>query len=162
MAGFGSRLWRKVTSVARTREARPVVRVFTALHTAAYRLSKGRAQARRYPTLLLTVVGRSSGRPRTVPLVYVIDGQDFVVCAAYSGAESDPAWWLNVKAAGSGVVQIGDVATTVSAVEVADATRQPLWDALVAMYPPFAYYQERTDRVFPVIRLIPTERCGSA
>ena len=47
--------------VLRHNSMRPVVRVFTALHVELYRLTGGRAQVAKYPTMLLTTRGRKSG-----------------------------------------------------------------------------------------------------
>lgn len=77
---------------------RPITRTFSNLHAAMYRLTRGKAQNRKYPTMLLTVTGRRSGRPQTVPLIYVEDAGRFVVAAAYAGSDTDPAWWRNLQA----------------------------------------------------------------
>ncbi|NYF17825.1 deazaflavin-dependent oxidoreductase (nitroreductase family) [Microbacterium sp. AK009] len=161
IAGFlsrvASRVWRIATGFARTRAARPFVRFGTVAHTRLYRLTRGRAQARSYPTLLLTVAGRTSGKPRTAPLVFVRDRGDYVICAAYSGADAHPSWWLNLRAAGAATIEDGPTTVTASLTEVIDeADRAWLWDKLVRMYPPFGYYKTRTTRVFPIARLTPT------
>ena len=78
------------------RSMRPVTRAFSNLHAAMYRLTRGMAQSRKYPTMLLTVTGRRSSEPHTVPLIYIKDGERFVIAAAYAGSDTDPAWWLNL------------------------------------------------------------------
>ncbi len=47
-----------------------------------------------YPTMLLTVTGRKTGKPRTVPVIYIEEGDRFVIAAAYSCSDTDPTWWL--------------------------------------------------------------------
>jgi deazaflavin-dependent oxidoreductase (nitroreductase family) len=120
---------------------------------ALYRRSGGRAQTPGFPTLLLTVTGRRTGRPRSVALVYVEDGQDLVVAAAYAGADRDPAWWDNLRDDPSAVVEIGRRRLVVRAEVAGGDEREGLWQRLVAMYPPFAEYERRTTRRIPVVRL---------
>lgn len=134
---------------------RPVVRAMSRLHVRLYQLTGGRAQAPRYPTMLLTVTGRRTGQPRTVPLVYVRDGDSLVVSAAYSGSDRDPDWWLNLQRDPHGVAEINGRLLEVRASVVSSHERAPLWERLVAMYPPFADYEKRTARQFAVIRLTP-------
>ena len=47
--------------------------------------------------MLLTVTGRKSGQPRTVPLIYLKDGDRLVIAAAYAGSDVDPVWWRNLR-----------------------------------------------------------------
>lgn len=153
---LASRVWRGATGFARTRSARPFVRFGTVVHTRLYRLTGGRAQARSYPTLLLSVAGRTTGKPRTAPLVFLRDRGDYVVCAAYSGADAHPSWWLNLRAAGTAIIEDGRTTVTASLTEVVDEDdRAWLWDKLVRMYPPLGYYETRTARALPVARLTP-------
>ena len=153
--GIGSRLWNSIGEIARRPAARPIVRAFTGLHVLLYRQSGGVAQAPGYPTLLLTTRGRKSGEPRTVPLVYVTDGDCFVVAAAYSGSDQHPAWWLNLQHDQDAVVQERRKQVKVRAEVAAPEQREALWQRLVAMYPPFAEYRKRTTREIPVIILRP-------
>ena len=71
------------------------VRWMAGFNTAAYRLSNGRvaARARRCTDLPLSTIGRRSGRPRTVPLLYIPhDGDQIVVVASHGGMSIHPAW----------------------------------------------------------------------
>jgi deazaflavin-dependent oxidoreductase (nitroreductase family) len=122
-----------------------------------YRLTHGFAAAPGYPTLLLTTRGRRTGRERTVPLVYVRDGEAYAVCAAYAGSDRHPAWWLNLAADPHGVVQVGGSRQEVVAEPVPDDRRVEVWQRLVAMYPPFEAYRGRTTRRFPVVLLRPVD-----
>ncbi|WP_310768102.1 nitroreductase/quinone reductase family protein [Mycobacterium sp. Z3061] len=132
---------------------RPVTRTFSNLHAAMYRWTRGRAQNPRYPTMLLTVTGRRTGKPQTVPLIYIKDDERFVIAAAYAGSDSDPAWWLNLQANPHAVAQVNDQRFDVEA-ELAPADRHAeLWQKLVEMYPYFTGYQQRTNRQIPVVFL---------
>lgn len=135
---------------------RPVTRTFSNLHAALYRLTGGAAQSRKYPTMLLTVTGRKSGQPRTVPLIYINDGNRFVIAAAYAGSRVNPTWWLNLRDHPDAVVQVNNKTVPVRA-ELAPADeREDLWRRLVAMYPYFTDYQQRTRREIPVVILTPS------
>ncbi|KQH75946.1 hypothetical protein AO501_18040 [Mycobacterium gordonae] len=132
---------------------RPVTRTFSNLHAAMYRWTRGRAQNPRYPTMLLTVTGRRTGKPQTVPLIYINDAERFVIAAAYAGSDNDPAWWLNLQANPHAVAQVHNERFNVEA-ELAPAERRPeLWQRLVEMYPYFTEYQQRTSREIPVVML---------
>jgi len=151
----GSALWSALSDAARRPAMRPIVRAFTGLHVLLYRQSGGMAQTPGFPTLLLTTWGRKTGKPRTIPLVYVTDGECFIIAAAYSGSDQHPAWWLNLQHNPDAVVEVRRKQVKVRA-EVADASqRDLLWKRLVAMYPPFAEYQTRTERQIPIIVLRP-------
>jgi F420H(2)-dependent quinone reductase len=130
-------LWSGAAQVMSRPFMRPVVRVLTDLHVALYRRSGGRAQAPGHPTLLLTVTGRRTGQPRTVPLVYVEDGEDLIVAAAYAGSDRDPAWRRNLRHDPAAVAEISRRRIPVRAEPVSTAERDVLWRRLVAMYPPF-------------------------
>ena len=49
-------------------------------------------------TLLLTTIGRRSGSPRQVPLLYVERGGGYVVIGSNWGGEEHPAWSANLLA----------------------------------------------------------------
>lgn len=134
---------------------RPVTRTFSDLHATLYRVTGGAAQNPNYPTMLLTVTGRKSGKPRTVPLIYLQDGDRLVIAAAYAGSDSNPTWWLNLKAHPEAVARLRDREIPVRAELAAPEERSELWRRLVEMYPYFTEYQQRTDREIPVIVLNP-------
>ena len=81
------------------RLGRVTVQYMTGLNNVVYRLSAGRVAGNvpsGAPILLLTTVGRRSGRLRTVPLLYLPDGDDLVVVASRGGMTAHPAWYLNL------------------------------------------------------------------
>lgn len=158
LTAAGRSLWSGAAQIMSRRSMRPVVRVLTCLHVALYRCTGGRAQMPKYPTLLLTVTGRRTGQRRTVALVYIEDGADLVVAAAYAGSDREPEWWLNLRHDPTAVVEINGRRRSVRAEETAQPEREQLWGRLVAMYPPFAEYQGRTTRQIPVVRLLPADR----
>ncbi len=151
-----SRLFNAVSDVLRRPSMRPVTRTFSTLHALAYRATRGKAQNSKYPTMLLTVTGRKTGKPRTVPVIYIKDGDRFVIAAAYSGSDTDPTWWLNLKANPSAELQVMGATVPVRAAQATSAERPELWRRLVQMYPYFTDYQRRTTREIPVIVLTPS------
>lgn len=161
----GARLFNAMSNVLRRPAMRPVTRAISGLHSLAYRLTGGKAQNPKYPTMLLTVTGRKTGKSRTLPLIYIEDGGRFVIAAAYSGSDTDPpVWWLNLKANPAAQVQVRGVTVPVEAAEAKADEREELWRRLVQMYPYFADYETRTTRQIPVIVLTPAstncwERC---
>lgn len=150
-----SRFFNAVSNILRRPSMRPVTRTISAMHALAYRATAGRAQNAKYPTMLLTVTGRKSGKPRTVPVIYIKDGDRFVIAAAYSGSDTDPAWWLNLRADPRAEVQVMGSTMQVEATEASSDDRPELWRRLVQMYPYFADYERRTTRQIPVIVLNP-------
>jgi deazaflavin-dependent oxidoreductase (nitroreductase family) len=130
----------------------------TGMNNVAYRLSGGRVAGHvpsGAPICLLTTTGRHSGRQRTVPLLYVLDGDDLVVVASRGGMGSHPAWYLNLQADPSVSVLVGSSTRQARARDATEAERRRLWPALTAAYPHFDAYQERTSRHIPVVILSP-------
>ena len=88
-------------------------------------------------------------------MIYITDGDRFVIAAAYSGSDTDPAWWLNLRANPRAEVQVMGSTMQVEATEASSDDRPELWRRLVQMYPYFADYERRTTRQIPVIVLNP-------
>ena len=125
-------------------------------HAVLYRLTGGRIGGRfpgLPPMLLLDHVGAKSGKKRTVPLVYMPDGDDFVIVAAKGGHPKDPAWMHNLRANPETEVQVGARRVQVRAQEVAGDERGELWPTVVAFNPLWGRYQARAARTIPVVIL---------
>src|SRR5512138_1671725 len=127
----------------------------TRIHCVLYRSSNGAIGGRiaNSPVLLLTTTGRRSGRQRTVPLLYLMDGENVVLVASNGGAVKHPTWWLNLKSTPEASIQIKGVRRRVRAEQASAAEKQRLWPRLTAMYPGYQRYQEITDRDIPVVVL---------
>lgn len=105
--------------------------------------------------LLLTTVGRETGKPHTVPLLYLSDASALVVIASYGGRPEHPEWYQNlVKNSEVGVRTSTDEFTALART-VSDDERAALWPRIVAAYDGYRIYQERTDRQIPVVVLEP-------
>lgn len=128
------------------------------LNVWVYRLSRGKVMGRfpsGAPVCLLTTAGRKSGQRRTAPLLYLKDGNDFVVVASQGGAPQHPGWYLNLEADPKAEVEIGAERFPVTARRVSEDEKAALWPRLVAIYAPYERYQRRTTRPIPVVRLSP-------
>ena len=133
---------------------RKAVRAGTQANVWLYRSTNGRAGGRgmgRLPLLLLTVPGRSSGVPHTVPVAYIDhNGGYLVVGTGMGGSEATPQWFLNLEAAGTGRIRIGAREHDVDARIISGAERDKLWLQVAASAPHFAKWQARTGRALPV------------
>ncbi len=132
-------------------------RRLSTLHKRAYRLTRGRVGRRlvNNDMLLLTTTGRQSGRPHTVPLLYLGDGAGVVVFASWGGRDYSPDWYLNLVNDDSVEVQIEGTCWEGTAREIAGPDRNAWWRRAVAAYDGYAVYQRRTDRPIPVVRITP-------
>lgn len=107
------------------------------------------------PIVILHTTGRKSGALRKSPLIKVTDGERYVAIASKGGAEHHPAWYLNLAADAD--VRIQDGARLIDAVArtVEGEERQRLWKAAVAVWPDYEAYQQKTDRLIPVVVIEP-------
>ncbi len=123
----------------------------------AFRVSGGRLGGRqgRYDILLLTTRGRKSGEPRTHALLFIRDGERYIVCASNFGAPFDPAWYLNLGANPNAVARVRRRAFAVTAEDAQGDERVRLWLRLVAVWPRYEGYQQGVTRVIPVVILTP-------
>lgn len=143
--------------------ARLALKLGSGAHAGVYRATGGKLFGRmgKSPILLLNTVGRKTGRKRTSPLLYVMDGEDFVIIASKGGAATHPAWYLNLRANPEATVEIGDREVQVEA-EVADPEEKTrLWQKMVEMYPAYDDYQRKTGREIPLLILHPVEWGGA-
>ena len=135
-----------------------VVKWMSAANTAIFRASGGRFGAkflRGAPVFLLVTKGRKSGQPRTAPLLYLREGDDYVIVASKGGMSHHPLWFKNLEANPDATIEIGNQTIKVRARQASDEEKARLWPKLVAMYPDYADYQARTDRNIPVVLLTP-------
>jgi len=134
------------------------IRAIGALNTWVYRLSGGKLMGRMptgAPICLLTTTGRKSGQRRTVPLLYLADGDDLIVVGSQGGAPRHPGWFLNLEANPRAEVELGRRRVAVTARRLSDEERDRFWPRLVAIYPPYEEYRRRAARTIPVLRLSP-------
>lgn len=111
---------------------------------------------RGYPTIVLTTRGRKSGELRRNALIYGHDGEDFILIASYGGRPTHPLWYLNLAADPSVTIQEKSTVVSCTASTLPEGEeRDRLWAQMVALYPPYAEYQAKTERLIPVVRCRP-------
>jgi deazaflavin-dependent oxidoreductase (nitroreductase family) len=107
--------------------------------------------------VLLKIRGRKSGNLHWVPLMRVEHEGTYAIVASVGGAPKHPTWYWNVVANPHVELQDGTVSKDYEAREVTGDEKATWWDRAVAAYPPYAEYQERTDREIPVFVLEPID-----
>jgi len=104
-------------------------------------------------TLLLTTTGRTSGEPRTVPLIFARDGDHCIVIASMGGAPMHPQWYRNLEANPNVEVQIKGERFVARARTAEGQERDRLWAIAAEQWPNYDVYAERTTRKIPVVVL---------
>ena len=107
------------------------------------------------PSLLLTTTGRKSGEPRTTPLIFARDGDDYLVVASVGGMPDHPAWYLNLLDDPKAHIQVKGEHLDVVARTATPEEKPRLWQIVNDVWPNYETYQTRTDRVIPVVVLSP-------
>jgi len=110
--------------------------------------------------LLLHTKGAKTGLPRTNPILYLLDGDRYVVFGTKSGAPTDPDWVRNVLVADDARIELGDRTIRVRATQLTGPARDELYARQVERRPDFAEYPKRTTRTIPAIALEPVEPVG--
>jgi F420H(2)-dependent quinone reductase len=134
----------------------PVTRNAMKLHTWAYRATGGRIGHRfpgTAPMLLLDHVGAKSGKERTIPLLYLRDGDDIVIVASKGGYPKHPAWFHNLRANPDTTIQVGSERRPVRARVAGPTERERLWPKVLKTYSGYGDYQRRTKREIPLVIL---------
>jgi deazaflavin-dependent oxidoreductase (nitroreductase family) len=109
-------------------------------------------------TLLLKTVGRKSGKPLIVPLLYGIFGDEVIIVGSKGGHPKDPAWLVNMRAQDDVTFQIVEDRYIGPWRELQGAERAKVWAYMAGIYPPFDDYQKSTERLIPVIALTRRKR----
>ncbi len=132
-----------------------IKRIMGAANRGLYRLSGGKIGGKFFgaPVLLLTTTGRKSGKPRTMPLLYLDDGERFVVVASAGGQPQHPAWLTNLRANPDVEVELGRERIPMRAREASGDERDRYWTRVVAMYKQYESYQQKTTRQIPLVVL---------
>ena len=144
MASMAQRLWKAGNAAA----------------TWMYRRTGGKVGGRARggsSVLLLTVAGRRSGKPHTVPVAYVERDGAYYLAATAGGQPKEPQWVRNLRVASTATIEVGRERKTVSVEVLRGADSDAAWkDVIVATYPSFAPYEAKSGRRIAVARLTPT------
>jgi deazaflavin-dependent oxidoreductase (nitroreductase family) len=124
-------------------------------HVRVYRETGGERGYRWRGTtiLLLTTRGRSSGEPRTTPLIHRTDGDRWVVVASKGGAPANPSWYENLLADPASTIEVLAETIPVVASTAQGEERARLWSLMAEVWPAYDDYQARTEREIPVVIL---------
>jgi deazaflavin-dependent oxidoreductase (nitroreductase family) len=108
------------------------------------------------PTLLLTTIGRKSGKERTTPVNCMPDGDSYYVVASLAGYDVLPQWYLNLEKNPRVWVQPKDKRVPATARTLSKAEKAQLWPRLLTECQPlWAYFQMFTEREFQVVLITP-------
>ena len=116
---------------------------------------KGKAPGLGFDALVLTTVGAKSGLERTTPVGW-FPGEDgsWLIVASAAGARRNPAWYHNIAAHPDEVrIEVPGQKIAVTAEELHGAEREEAWRQITTAAPRYASYEQKTDRVIPIIRL---------
>jgi deazaflavin-dependent oxidoreductase (nitroreductase family) len=140
-----------------------VVRRSVRGHAVLYRLTNGRVGGSfgGAPILLLTTVGRKTGKRWTTPLIYLADGGDFVVVAGGRGVVR-PSWYYNLRDDPDVSIRVRSQVLAVRGSVVGLERRKELWARLTAIFPAYADHQRTAGREFPVVAFTPTSQDPSS
>ena len=104
------------------------------------------------PVIIVTSRGNKSGKIRKTPLMRVEHDGEYLLVASQGGAPKHPVWYYNLKADPDAImIQDGPEPFDAAVRELPEGDERAQWWArAVAAYPPYAEYQERTERRIPV------------
>ena len=103
------------------------------------------------PVIIVTMRGNKTGKVRKIGVMRVAHDGEYALVASKGGAPKHPVWYYNLKASPDEVViQDGSEPFEARVRQVTGEERAAWWGRAVAAYPPYAEYQEKTDREIPV------------
>jgi deazaflavin-dependent oxidoreductase (nitroreductase family) len=136
---------------------RALDRYLSPLGVLAYRrTSGGITRPWHVDALLLTTIGRRSGRHRTVVLQYFPDGDAMMVAAANDGGDAHPGWYHNLRGRPEALVEVMGRRVRVRAEELPPDEAIRWWQRILERDPSYERYARATSRSFPIVRLVPT------
>lgn len=106
------------------------------------------------PNLMLTVIGRKTGLPRSTPLLCVPDGGRILIAGSYFGGPREPVWVKNLEANPAAVARYRGRSLELTARPLRGEERAVAWQALVRVWPNFRLYEQRTSREIKVFELV--------
>jgi deazaflavin-dependent oxidoreductase (nitroreductase family) len=161
----GSSWWQTVImTLAATRPASWLLaRVLPYLDRIVLDLTRNRQTATRVltglPALTITTRGARTGRMYQTPLLYLQEGENYILIATNFGQRENPGWYYNILAHPEIEVAIDGKTSKYFGTEVTGADWRVYWEMAVAHYPGYSKYQHQAaDRRIPIIILTPLER----
>ena len=110
-----------------------------------------------WPIVVITSRGHRSGKLRKNPVMRVEKDGVYAAVASKGGAPDNPEWYYNFLASPEVDLQDGPEPRSYVARVAEGDERAEWWERAVAVYAPYAEYQENTDREIPVFILEPAD-----
>jgi len=128
---------------------RAIMRLMTSWH----RRSGDRFQG--MDLLYLTTMGSKTGQKRQSTVARFPDEENaWLVVASAGGSIHNPAWYHNIAAHPDQVwIEFGGKQMRVTPAQLDGEARAQAWQKITQVQPRYAAYEQKTDRVIPVIRL---------
>jgi deazaflavin-dependent oxidoreductase (nitroreductase family) len=103
------------------------------------------------PIIVITTRGNKSGKLRKTALMRVEHNGEYALIGSLGGAPKNPVWVYNLEADPDAcTVQDGPEPFLVSTRKIDGAERAEWWERAVKVFPNYADYQAKTERVIPV------------
>jgi deazaflavin-dependent oxidoreductase (nitroreductase family) len=151
--------------VRRTAATRPMARFYGVIQQPldrfVYRVSGGGTTASSWlagvEITMLTTTGAKSGRPRTLPVLGLPDGEDMLLIASNFGRPRNPSWYHNLRANPRATITFDGTTRELTARELSGAERERGYERGEEIYPGFTHYRRwAANRQIPVLRLEPS------
>ena len=107
------------------------------------------------PCVVLTTLGRRSGKARKAPVIRVEHDGRYEVLASMGGQPQHPGWYFNLVDDPHVTLQDGPVVRDYVARPLEGAERDEWWARATEVWPAYDDYQAKTTRVIPVVLLDP-------
>ncbi len=105
--------------------------------------------------VVLSTVGRRTGKLRKSPLIRVHDGDKYVAIASMGGQPTHPVWYLNLVDNPEVTLQDGADVFELRARPTDGDEHAALRKVATAVYPEYDSYQARCERLIPAVALEP-------
>ena len=136
-----------------------LIRLLSRIHRNILQLSRGRigSQLGTVHILLLTTIGRKTGKKRSVPLAAISYGNNFIVVASFGSNPKNPGWFVNLKHNPSVTIQVGTKIQKADTwiVEAADKRYESFWTLALKTHNGFATYRRNAPRDIPLVLISP-------
>ena len=121
------------------------------------KVRRGRGTFMGMDVLILHTEGRRSGESRETPVAWFADEDGERLIVASGGGSQNPDWYVNLTAhADQASIELpGADPVPVTPQPLDGAGRERAWQRIAAAQPRIAKYQSKSDRQYPVVRLVP-------
>jgi F420H(2)-dependent quinone reductase len=111
------------------------------------------------PIIVLTTLGEVTGATRKFALMRVEYDGEYALIASKGGAPDNPKWYGNILANPDNVwIQDGPQPQRYIVRDVTGDERALWWERSVEVFPQYATYAEKTDRIIPVMIATPADQ----